>query len=202
MKISTRQGPQSLFCLKPAPPLESQSLDGNPTFLVLQDKTFLHPQVLPLTYHTSCVITCCWRYYRARLASSCHVLCYHAVQASITTSHLITALAPAQLPPAPSALLPTWRPEWPFSSVGQFASLFCSQPSEAACHCSTLQSPSHRPCYSPSSPLASLLWPLGFTTVASLPPRSMPCEPPPGGLGLTVRNTPAPGVPLIRGGLL
>lgn len=74
--------------------------------------------------------------------------------------------------------------------------------SEAACHCSSLQSPSHGPRCSPSSPLASPLRPLGFATVASLPPRSTPCEPPPGGLGLTVQNTPPPGVPLIRGHLL
>lgn len=76
--------------------------DGNPIFLVRQDKTFLHPQVLPSS-HTPHLT--CRHMLLALPQGTCSPACYHAVQASIA-SPLITALAPAGLPPVPSALLP------------------------------------------------------------------------------------------------
>lgn len=97
----------------------------------------MHPQVLPSSH-----IPHLMRHHMllallqgtSSLASSCHVLCYYAVQASIT-SHLITALTPARLPPVPS-VLPMRRPEWPFSSVS-------SRPSSARSlrGCLSLQHP-------------------------------------------------------------
>lgn len=198
MKISTCQGPEPKPLLPRAgSPCVVSVSDGNPIFLVRQDKTFLHPQVLPSS-HTPHLT--CRHMLLALPQGTCSPACYHAVQASIASPDYRagSCRAPARALCTPPHTVA--RAALPKCQSVRIPLLLTA--SEAACHCSSLQSPSHGPRCSPSSPLASPLRPLGFATVASLPPRSTPCEPPPGGLGLTVQNTPPPGVPLIRGHLL
>lgn len=167
MKISTCQGPEPKPLLPRAgSPCVVSVSDGNPIFLVRQDKTFLHPQVLPSS-HTPHLT--CRHMLLALPQGTCSPACYHAVQASIA-SPLVTALAPAGLPPVPSALLPTRWPGRPFPSVGQFASLFCSQPPRLPVTAAASKVLPTGPAVPPPH-----LWPRLYVPSAS--PRWPPCHP-------------------------